>query len=276
MSDDPTFDRTARIWLEDGPGEAPDDVIQAALLAIETTPMERDLRIPWRFPPMIRSSFAAVAIVAVVAVGGVAIWRNQSSTPTAGGTTPTANPSLSASAAPSPSAEPAQGELVVGTTYATTGFSQPMTFTLPSGWPQGPVPIADPGASGHTWRLWSQGAWAVTFHDDVLLPTDLCAPTSGLAPLPATPDAIMAWLAASSGTTLSAPVTLQVDGRTATAWDVSFGPACQGNRSADVYVSANEQHRFYAIPTGTDTILAITWDTAAAPADKLVESLTFP
>ena len=89
MSDDPTFDRTARIWLEDGPGDAPDDVLQAALLAIETTPMERDLRIPWRFPPMIRSSFAAVAIVAIVAVGGLAIWRNQSQpSQTVGGVAP--------------------------------------------------------------------------------------------------------------------------------------------------------------------------------------------
>ena len=51
MSEDPTFDRTARIWLEDGPGAAPDRVIQAALVAIETTPMERDLRIPWRLFP---------------------------------------------------------------------------------------------------------------------------------------------------------------------------------------------------------------------------------
>ena len=32
-------------------------------------------------PPIIRSSFAAIAIVAVVAVGGLAIWLNQSQPP---------------------------------------------------------------------------------------------------------------------------------------------------------------------------------------------------
>ena len=37
-----------------------------------------------------------------------------------------------------------------------------------------------------------------------------------------------------------------------------------------------DHHRFYAIPTGTDTILAITWDSDLAATDKLVESMTFP
>ena len=69
---------------------------------------------------------------------------------------------------------------------------------------------------------------------------------------------------------------LTVDGRTATAWDVTFGARCAGSRDGPVYMSAGDHHRFYAIPTGTDTILAITWDSDLAATDKLVESMTFP
>ena len=288
MSDDPTFDRTARIWLEDGPGEAPDVVLQAALLAIETTPMERDLRIPWRFPPMIRSSLAAVAIVAVVAVGGVAIWRNQSqaSLPV-GGLTPTASPSPAPSPSPTPvpTAAPSQsalavafGDLVPGTRYQATQLSQPMTFLMPAGFaPTGASAIADPSADGHTFRVWGRPVWAVTIHDDALLAKDVCDASSGLAELPQTPEAIGAWLAASTATKLSAPMQLQVDGRTATAWDATFGPKCHGQtQGAAVYMSAGDVHRFYAIPTGSDTILAITWESDLAASDKLVQSMTFP
>ena len=183
MSNNPTFDRTARIWLEDGPGEAPDAVLQAALLAIETTPMERDLRIPWRFPPIIRSSLAAVAIVAVVAVGGVAIWRNQSQALPVGGLTPTASPSPATAPhrpPPAPTAAPSQsalavafGDLVPGTRYQATQLSQPMTFLMPAGFaPTGASAIADPSADGHTFRVWGRPVWAVTIHDDALLAKD--------------------------------------------------------------------------------------------------------
>ena len=290
MSDDPTFDRTARIWLEDGPGEAPDAVLQAALLAIETTPMERDLRIPWRFPPMIRASVAAVAVVAVVAVGGAAIWRNQSQpTLPVGGLTPTAVPSPVPSASPSPTAAPtvapspsalavAIGNLVPGTRYEATQLSQPLTFLMPTGFaPTGASALADPWAGGHTFRVWGRPEWAVTIHDDVLLAKDLCDASSGLAELPQTPEAIGAWLAASSATTLSAPMQLQVDGRTATAWDATFGQKCHGQaQGAEFHMSAGDVHRFYAIPTGSDTILAVTWASDLTASDKLIESLTFP
>jgi hypothetical protein len=74
MSDDRQFERTARAWLELGPTDAPDHAVEGALLTIETTAQERDLRIPWRLPkmnPIVRTAgVAAVAIVAVVAVAG--------------------------------------------------------------------------------------------------------------------------------------------------------------------------------------------------------------
>ena len=231
---------------------------------------------------MIRSSLAAVAIVAVIAVGGVAVWRSQSQpSQVVGGVTPTATPSPVASPTigPSPSALPvAAGDLTPGTRYQAATFSQPMTFVMPSGFAETGAPAAgDPWPDGHTLRVWGKPEWAVTIHDDARLAKDLCNASSGTADLPQTPEAIGAWLAASTATTLSAPMPLQVDGRTATAWDATFGKSCTGIADgAAVYVSANDTHRFYAIPTGSDTILAITWASDLAASDQLVESMTFP
>ena len=71
MSDDRLFDRTARAWLELGPTVAPDRVIDDALLTIESTPQERDLRIPWRTPNMsIQTRLAAAAVIGLLAIGG--------------------------------------------------------------------------------------------------------------------------------------------------------------------------------------------------------------
>ncbi len=66
MTDDRSLERAARSWLETGPTQAPDRAVEAALLRIETTPQERDLRIPWRLPKM--STPARVAAAAVIGV----------------------------------------------------------------------------------------------------------------------------------------------------------------------------------------------------------------
>lgn len=71
MNDDRSFERTAREWLELGANQAPDRAVQSVLLAIETTPQERDLRIPWRFPTMntpLRVGMAA--IIGLLLLGG--------------------------------------------------------------------------------------------------------------------------------------------------------------------------------------------------------------
>ena len=52
MTDDRSLERAARSWLENGPTEAPDRAVEAALLRIETTPQERDWHVPWRLPKM--------------------------------------------------------------------------------------------------------------------------------------------------------------------------------------------------------------------------------
>jgi Tol biopolymer transport system component len=70
MSDEHRFERDARAWLELGPTDAPDRVVEAALLEIDQTSQERVLLIPWRLPTMTpRLGLAATALVAVVGLG---------------------------------------------------------------------------------------------------------------------------------------------------------------------------------------------------------------
>ena len=70
MSDDRTFERNARAWLELGPMDAPGRVVEDALLTIETTSQERDLRIPWRFPALnTRLGLVTAAVVGALVVG---------------------------------------------------------------------------------------------------------------------------------------------------------------------------------------------------------------
>ena len=99
MSDDRTFERNARAWLELGPTDAPDRVVEDALLTIESTSQERDLRIPWRFPTMTtRLGLAAAAVLGVLAVG--LIYLNLPGVDDVG-------PPNSSPSAPPPSATPA-------------------------------------------------------------------------------------------------------------------------------------------------------------------------
>ena len=71
MTDDRTFERAGRSFIEPGPTRVPERVVEAALLAIESTPQERDLRIPWRLSTMNQMTrLAAVAVVGAIALGG--------------------------------------------------------------------------------------------------------------------------------------------------------------------------------------------------------------
>jgi hypothetical protein len=72
MTDDRSLERAARSWLDEGPSRAPDRTVEAALSQIQTTPQERDLGIPWRFPKMNPMTRIATALVVVaLALGGV-------------------------------------------------------------------------------------------------------------------------------------------------------------------------------------------------------------
>jgi hypothetical protein len=121
MTEDLRFERSARAWLELGPVEAPDAVVQAALLEIDTTSQERDLRVPWRIqtmPTFARALLVAAVLVGLVAGGAFVI----------GGGRPPAQPELSPS--PSPTAAPSQTGLAA-TDLSGTFTSDRYGYTLP-------------------------------------------------------------------------------------------------------------------------------------------------
>ncbi len=114
MTDDRSLERAARSWIEVGPTRAPAHAVDAALLRIETTPQERDLRIPRRFSTMTTPARIGVAAVfGVVILGGAFYVVGRPSQSSVGVPAPTASPVATASpptarpSAPAASASPA-------------------------------------------------------------------------------------------------------------------------------------------------------------------------
>ena len=104
MNDDRSLERAARSWIEEGPTQAPDRAVEAALLRIESTPQERDLRIPWRFPSMTTPARLAVAAaVGVLLAGGAIYYFGGPNQPAVGGPGP--SPSATAPASPKATAK---------------------------------------------------------------------------------------------------------------------------------------------------------------------------
>lgn len=66
MSDKRDFDRAVDQWLDDGSDVTPPEVIDAVLLAVRSTPQERDFRASWRTTAM--TSYLRVAAVIALAV----------------------------------------------------------------------------------------------------------------------------------------------------------------------------------------------------------------
>jgi hypothetical protein len=112
MNDDRSLERAARTWIEVGPTEAPEHAVERALLLIESTSQERDLRIPRRFTTMpMQARIAAAAVIGVIALGGAAIYLGRGSDADVGGPSPSAAPPSS----PTPAAS-----LSVSSGYADT------------------------------------------------------------------------------------------------------------------------------------------------------------
>jgi hypothetical protein len=155
MNDDRAFDRAVNDWLADGSDRTPGPAVDAVLLAIRTTPQERDLRIPWRDQPMptMLRLVAAIAIVAVVGFVGLS-YLAPGTLPGIGGISPTPIPSASAqpSPTPSPSPSPSPTPTALDTSTWTTYTSSQYGFELayPPGWAAVPATRAwtfDPDAA---------------------------------------------------------------------------------------------------------------------------------
>ncbi len=124
------FDRTARLWLEDGPTDMPDRALQAALDEIHVTQQRRAWWPARRFPSMSNGIRLAAVVAAVLVIAFVGINLISPKNGGIGGPAPTPTPT------PTPRA------MTVGTPaplepgiYVTADpFLSRVTFTMPAGW----------------------------------------------------------------------------------------------------------------------------------------------
>ena len=283
-------------YLADGMEVLPDRVVDAVLDEAHRT-RQRAVIGPWRTPSMFKSLLGAAAVIAVLVLGGAA-WLGAFRPSVVTG--PSTSPAASSTASPSPSASglpafPSRKETLVPGTYQVKTFSQPMTLTIPDA-----VDEIGPGEevtgfiydNGHTIQLGFEPIDAsITIHDDFTINSNLCRPTTDVQEVPETPAAVGEWLhgnVAGSGPamTVTDQPDVVVDGRVAKVYDVVTDGTCGTDDppgDPDVWWGSNQTHRIYAIPTGTDTILVMTWNLAGALdltqlneiANRLVERMTF-
>jgi hypothetical protein len=119
--------RLAAYYESERPFRAPDRVLLDTVAAIDDIPQRRVLRrVPWRFPNMsniVRMAAAAIAVIAVVAIGWAVYSNNQSGI----GVQPSASPTAVPSAAPTASPPPTLSE-----TFTSEFFG--MSIGHPAGW----------------------------------------------------------------------------------------------------------------------------------------------
>jgi hypothetical protein len=145
---DRLFERAVIDWLEDGSDRTPRRAIDGVLLAVKSTPQERDLRIPWRLPQMLGLSratgLAAAALVAVIGAGalfylgsskpggpgGPGAQASSASTATPAPTAPATTAPPTTAPTPQPTFDPTSASAWQEYTSAVYGF----TMKYPSGW----------------------------------------------------------------------------------------------------------------------------------------------
>lgn len=297
MTTRPSPDELLTTYLMEGMDVLPDRVVDAVLDEVHRT-RQRTVLGPRRTPVMLRNILAAAAVIVVLVIGGATLLGAFRPNPSVGtpSPSPTAEPSPTATgtATTLPAFPSVDSPLSPGA-YRTARFSQPMTLTMPDVDAEfGPEPVSGfTYGNGHTFQIiYADVNAAITVHDDFTVNTSLCVPTDEVQEVPATPAAVGEWLHGlvdepfvDAMTVTDAPDVV-VDGRPAKVYDVVMGPLCGTDQDPvpggpDIWFGAHERHRIYAIPTGTDTILVITWpndgpsEPVNAVADRLVGSLAF-
>ena len=232
MNDERSFERTARAWLEPGANQAPDRAIQAVLLAIETTPQERDLGIPWRLPTMntpVRVGMAAV--IGLLLLGGAYYLFGSGTGPDVGapGRTPTSTTLPFPTGTPGERVPPGTYALDLLAASATTGAVVPMriTFTVPDGWLKNRTPT----------MLWADDNRRFGFFTVDNLYADPCDPSVDKPvrdpPLGPTVADLVAALKTMANLTASAPSEIALSGFSGTQLDLAIsGATCSDDYQA--------------------------------------------
>jgi len=199
MTDDRSVERAARSWLDTGPTQAPDRAVEAALLRIQTTRQERDLRVPWRVSPMFPlRGVAAAAVIGVLAIGGLIVIARPGSNV---GVTQTPSPSGSSSpSVPAASAGAAIGPL--SNTYTSARYGYQVRY--PAGW--------STKAATSSWIAGTTNNWGSGLNDEIRGSTVRFSGASQLLGAGQTADAWMRAYAA--GSDPSTWPTITVDGFT--------------------------------------------------------------
>jgi hypothetical protein len=146
--------RIAQFYATEAPSRAPDRVLESALETIDITRQRHAfIRVPWRSPAM--NSFAkwAIAAVAVIAVGavGLAVFGPGSSPDVGGpGATPSSTPAPTAPPTPSPTPTfpPTPTYEPPALTEAFTSDIHGISISYPAGW------LSQPATAPWTTTSW--------------------------------------------------------------------------------------------------------------------------
>jgi hypothetical protein len=163
MSTNREFEPIARAFMAAGPTQLADRVLERSLADVHHTRQRRALlRAPWRTPVMNIYAKLAAAAVAVVAVGALGIWfLNPGSSSAPGGPPPTPSAAPTAAPSPSPTPEPSAvptsgGGSAPPLTGTFTSTRNGISLAAPAGWTT--QPATEPGP-----EVWADG-W-ITFGD---------------------------------------------------------------------------------------------------------------
>jgi len=304
MNDKRGFERIAAEWLDDGSDVTPPEVIGAVLLAVRSTPQERDFRILWRASAM-PMYLRAAAVIAIVAFAGAAtlyafglgpnVGSGRTPEPTTQGTLTqpsTASPSQILGGPPSDCID----LWADGGTYRATDGTLSVTATVPAGWH---------GLRGSFYLLKAPCVFGGPVLLEVTLVSHVYSDSCewlGTGVEASTPAAVTAALAAQQGHETTGPIDVSLAGYPASQFEFSvpadFDASTCGDGSLPLWlapggrspslvgegmqIDPGQTMTVYVVDVGglAVGVAATRWEGDATPAeiaelDAVVESLRF-
>lgn len=259
MTTDRELQRLLDRWLEDGPVEVADRVIDDIADRIERVPQRPAWRLrPWRITLMkLQSGLAAAAalalVVAVVVLTGFRFGPSNSGG-AASITPPSAATGSPSPASSSPGAYSWPAELAAGTYTTSLAWDLPyeITFTVPAGWSSRDIEIIkDPLRVGETG---GPGGVAVSFTLAGNVVADPCRADGQSPPVGPSAMDLATALAALPGFTATTPETVEFDRVTRGIYlELRTNPAALACTAPDIHLWTLDPDRFRTDlgPTGS-------------------------